>query len=123
MVASSNLTPVLAMEREATPSAMSQNFPEKDTRIPVLAVEVVWSKVLLAASCSAFSKQENVESAVSGMKLTGYVMLLNRMQLQSHLNRHRGKLVVHLSGEHVKFKSGARLPGRQEVVCFVDRRG
>lgn len=123
LVASSNLTPVLLMTSEAAPFAMSQAFPEKDTRIPILAVEVVWSEVLLAASRLASSKQADIESFVSGLKLRAHVGLLNSKQLRSHQNRHRGKLVVHLAGQYVKFNSGAKLRSRQEVLCFVNQKG
>lgn len=122
LLASSNLTPVLAIGSDSAPYAMSQNFPEKDAKIPVLAVKVAWSQILLASRTqSSSSRQDDTAIASSGIILRAHVTLLNKTQLRKHLLRNNGKIVVQLPGEHVTFPSGASLSRKGEVICFVNK--
>lgn len=122
LLASSNLTPVLAIGSEAGTFAMSQNFPEKDEKVPLLAAQVAWSEILLAGSCSSSSpRQDGTVTASSGVMLRAHVILLNKKQLSKHLRRNNGKILVLVPGEHVKFRSGARFSSRREVIWFVHK--
>lgn len=121
LVTRTMLSPVLLTSNDWEPYSMARNYPEKNARIPVLAVVVGWNDIISAAAPKGGSKEASSSMAsIGGLKMRAHVALLDADQLRRCFEKQPGKQVVRLPGPSVEFRSGARLSRRHEVICFID---